>query len=74
MSGDDKARTEDQWRALISQLSDGTESEPLPDTAAPAFDDPMARKRVGLVITKAVLGEPLYRLYQLYCGDPSPRI
>jgi len=44
------------------------------EALSPAFDDPTARKRVGLVITKAVLGEPLYSLYQLYCGDPSPRV
>lgn len=74
MLGDDKARDEEHWRALIGRLSTGREP-PVPDEAlAPAFDDPTARKRVGLVITKAVLGEPLYSLYQLYCGDPSPRV
>lgn len=74
MFGDDKAKTEQQWRALIGRLSDGLEP-PVPlEAVAPAFDDPTARKRVGLLITKAVLGEPLYRLYQLYCGDPSARL
>jgi len=63
---------EEEWRALIDRLSHGQEPAPPPDETAPAFDDPMVRKRVGVVITRAVLGDPLYRLYQLYCGDPWP--
>lgn len=74
MLGDDKARDEEHWRALISRLSTGQEPPVTADALAPAFDDPTARKRVGLVITKAVLGEPLYSLYQIYCGNPSPRV
>ena len=71
MAGDNKERTEEQWRALIDRLAGG--KEPAPSAAeAPAFDDAMARQRVGLVITRAVLGDPLYQLYQLYCGDPFP--
>lgn len=70
---DDKAGTVEQWRALIRQLSDEKGAAALPIAPAPAFDDASARKRVGVVITKAMLGEPMYRLYQLYCGDPSPQ-
>jgi len=62
---------EQEWRALINRLSHG-EEPPLPPDEAVAFDDPMVRKRVGVVITRAILGDPLYRLYQLYCGDPWP--
>ncbi|MEA3023158.1 MAG: hypothetical protein QOK01_2010, partial [Alphaproteobacteria bacterium] len=32
------------------------------------FADPKARQRVGDVITKAILGVPLYKLY---CGEPA---
>ena len=74
MLGDDKAKTEKQWRALIGRLTAGQEPPVPAEALSPAFDDPTARKRVGLVITKAVLGEPLYSLYQLYCGDPSPGV
>ena len=74
MLGDDKARNEEHWRALIGRLSTGQEPPVTADALAPAFDHPTARKRVGLVITKAVLGEPLYSLYQIYCGNPSPRV
>ena len=73
MSGEDKARTEEQWRALIRQLSDGEDSA-LPVAPAPNFDDATVRRRVGVVITKAMLGEPLYSLYPLYCGDPTSRL
>ncbi len=71
MPGDEKARNEEQWRTLISQLSGGNAPHQLPVAPATAFDDQRARQRVGAVITKAVLGEPMYRLYRLYCGDPS---
>jgi hypothetical protein len=64
----------EEWRGLIKRLSAGEEPEELPNGIAPLFDDPSARKRVGDVITKAVLGEPLYNLYRLYCGDPSPQL
>jgi hypothetical protein len=57
---------EKEWRALIDGLS--TEPiDPIGD-AAPMFSDPKARQRVGDLITKAILGVPLYRLY---CGDPA---
>ena len=72
MLGDNREKTEEEWRALIDGLADGKEPALPPSAVAPAFDDPTARNRVGLVITRAVLGEPLYRLYQLYCGDPIP--
>ncbi len=76
MLGDNRSRggTEEEWRALIDRLSDGREPTLPPDSVAPAFDDPTARKQVGVVITRAVLGEPLYRLYQLYCGDRWPPV
>ncbi len=73
MLGDKFTRGDaEEWRALIDRLSDGKEPAPSPDPVAPAFDDPTARKRVGVVITRAVLGGPLYRLYQLYCGERWP--
>jgi hypothetical protein len=76
MLGDEFNRrgTEAEWRALIARLADGKEPALPPDPVVPAFDDPTARKRVGVVITRAVLGEPLYRLYQLYCGDRWPPV
>ncbi len=76
MFGDNDSRrdTPEVWRALIDRLSEGKEHAPPPDAVVPAFDDPTARKRVGVVITRAVLGEPLYRLYQLYCGDRWPPV
>jgi hypothetical protein len=60
--------TEEEWRALIERLSlsEGTKAEVVQGNVAPAFDDPRARNRVGDLITRAVLGEPLYRLY---CGE-----
>jgi len=62
----------EEWRRLIARLPDGDGRRlPEPDVA-PSFDEPTARNRVGLVITRAVLGEPLYRLYRLYLGDPPP--
>jgi hypothetical protein len=64
---------EDQeWRGLLARLHE--EPEPLPSSAAPLFEDASARSRVGLLITKAVLGEEQYRLYRLYCGDLSPSV
>ena len=62
----------EEWRALIDRLSHGQEPALPPEELVPSFDNPMVRKRVGVVITRAVLGEPLYQLYQLYCGDPWP--
>lgn len=63
---------EDQeWRGLFARLQE--EPEPLPDSPAPLFDDASARNRVGLVITRALLGDEQYRLYQLYCGNLIPR-
>jgi len=57
---------EKEWRALIEGLT----TEPIgpPGEVAPMFADPKARQRVGDVITKAILGVPLYRLY---CGEPA---
>jgi hypothetical protein len=60
-----------EWRGLLARLNE--EPEPLPSSSAPLFDDAPARNRVGLVITRAVLGDEQYELYRLYCGDPSPR-
>ena len=60
---------EQEWRSLIERLHDGNSHEP-PDSTAPAFDEASARNRVGLVITKAVLGADSYELYRLYCGNP----
>ena len=63
---------QEEWRALIDRLSHGEEPPLPPLDEATSFNDPMVRKRVGVVITRAVLGDPLYQLYQLYCGDPWP--
>jgi hypothetical protein len=52
-------------------LQNGEEPE-LPGDVAPIFDDATTRQRVGVLITKAILGEPFYRRYQLYCGDTPP--
>ena len=60
---------EQEWRSLIERFHDG-DPEPPPEGTAPAFDDASARNRVGVLITKAVLGNNLYELYRLYCGDP----
>lgn len=61
---------EKEWRSLIERLHEGA-PEPLPEEGtAPVFDDASARNRVGVLITKAVLGENMYELYRLYCGDP----
>jgi hypothetical protein len=67
-----ESREDQEWRGLFARLHE--EPEPLPSSAAPLFgDDASARSRVGLLITKAVLGDEQYRLYRLYCGDPMPR-
>ena len=59
---------EKEWRALIEGLT-AEPAEPLPaGEVAPMFADPKARQRVGDVITKAILGVPLYKLY---CGEPA---
>jgi len=63
---------EEEWRSLFARLQEGP--EPAPSSAASLFDEASARGRVGLVITRAVLGEQQYELYRLYCGDPSPRV
>jgi hypothetical protein len=66
------AESEDQeWRGLFARLQE--EPELLPDSGTPLFDDASARSRVGLVITRALLGEEQYQLYQLYCGNLTPR-
>ena len=61
-----------EWRGLIERLHAGTEPQALPEETSPTFDDPPARNRVGMVIAKAVLGNEVYQLYRLYCGDPQP--
>jgi hypothetical protein len=58
---------EKEWRALIEGLT-AEPAEPPPGEVAPMFADPKARQRVGDVITKAILGVPLYKLY---CGEPA---
>ena len=65
--------SEDQeWRGLFARLHE--EPEPVPDSAASLFDDDAsARNRVGLLITRAVIGDEQYRLYRLYCGNVMPR-
>lgn len=65
---------QEEWRSLIERLSDRDIPEPPPGRVEPIFEDPTSRKRVGVLITKAILGEPIYRLYQLYCGDTSPLV
>ena len=61
-------KNEKEWRALIESLTAGSQAEPPQGDVAPMFADPKARQRVGDLITKAILGVPLYRLY---CGEPS---
>ena len=63
---------DEEWRGLSDQLHE--EPEPLPSSAASLFDDASARGRVGLVITRAIIGEQQYELYRLYCGNPTPRV
>ena len=58
---------DEEWRGLFERLH---EEPQLPGGAENMFEDPSARGRVGLLITKAVLGDQLYQLYRLYCGDP----
>ncbi len=59
---------EEEWRALIDGLTAGTQAEPPQGDVAAPFADPKARQRVGDLITKAILGVPVYRLY---CGEPA---
>jgi hypothetical protein len=61
-------KNEKEWRALIDGLTAGSLPEPPQGDVAPMFADPKARQRVGDLITKAILGVPLYKLY---CGEPS---
>jgi hypothetical protein len=65
-----ESREDQEWRGLFARLHE--EPEPLPSSAAPLFEDASARSRVGLLITKAILGDEQYRLYRIYCGDPAP--
>ncbi len=60
---------EQDWRGLIERLPGGKEPQ-SPEGLPPMFDDAAARNRVGSVISKAVLGDHLYQLHRLYCGDP----
>jgi hypothetical protein len=66
-----ESREDQEWRGLFAQLQE--ESEPLADNAAPLFEEASARSRVGLVITRAIMGDEQYRQYRLYCGDLTPR-
>ena len=61
-----------EWRGLIERLHAGTEPPTPPEESSPTFGDQPARNRVGVVIAKAVLGNEVYQLYRLYCGDPQP--
>ena len=63
---------EREWRGLIERLHAGTEPQAPPEGTALTFDETPARNRVGVVIAKAVLGNDIYQLYSLYCGDPLP--
>jgi hypothetical protein len=54
-------------------LHAGTEPQSPVEGTSPTMDDPPARNRVGMVIAKAVLGNDIYQLYRLYCGDAPPR-
>ena len=64
-------REDQEWRGLFARLQQ--EPESLPSSAAPLFEDASARNRVGTLITRAIIGEEQYRLYQLYCGTLRPR-
>jgi hypothetical protein len=61
-----------EWRGLLARLDEQPEPPPSGSTP-PLFEDAPARNRVGLLITRAILGDEQYELYRLYCGDPSPR-
>jgi hypothetical protein len=63
---------EREWRSLIERLTCGTEPEPPPASLAPFYEEATARNRVGLLITKAVLGDEVYELYRINCGEPTP--
>jgi len=67
-----ESHEDQEWRGLFARLRE--EPESLPSSAAPLYEDASARSRVGLLITKAVLGEQQYQLYRIYCGDPSPQV
>jgi hypothetical protein len=67
-----ESREDQEWRGLFARLHE--ESEPLPSSAAPLFEDASARSRVGLLITKAVLGEHQCQLYRIYCGEAVPPV
>jgi hypothetical protein len=66
--------TEEEWRGLLKRLCEGEEPESLPGGVAPIFEEQAMRQRVGILITKAVFGEPLYLRYKLNCGDSSPPV
>ena len=63
---------DEEWRGLFARLHE--EPEPMPGSAASLFEDASARGRVGLLITRAVLGEQQYELYRLYCGNLAPPV
>ena len=62
---------DEEWRGLFERLH---EEPQLPGGAENMFEDPSARGRVGLLITKAVLGNEFYQLYRVYCGDRMPPV
>jgi hypothetical protein len=61
-----------EWRALFAQLSSPPQPEALP--TGPMFEDAGARKRVGDLITKAVLGESAYNMYALYYANKASEL
>jgi hypothetical protein len=64
------SREEAEWRRLLERLQGG-EGPEQQDGVAPMFDEATARQRVGVLITKAMLGESLYERYRLNCGDST---
>lgn len=62
-----ESKEDQEWRGVFARLQE--EPEPWPSSAAPLFDDASARNRVGLLITRAIIGDEQYRQYQLYCGN-----
>jgi hypothetical protein len=67
-----KSAEDEEWRGVFARLHEAP--EPVPSNAASLFEEASARGRVGLVITRAVLGEQQYELYRLYCGNLAPPV
>jgi len=70
MAGSAQEATE--LRSLLEQLQDPERQSPVVSPVA-MFVDASARNRVGVVITRAVLGDR-YERYCLYCGDCAPPV